>query len=162
MRLLGITWVITDQSLGDYIVKPLYNNHTEEGKYTVGCCGDVAVVRRLTIPLHLRYFLNPSSVEGFCHYMYLHWRFSVLKWFLQMHTKDGPIQMSDLQAKGTFTVETQWHEHRWLIYNGWFELLFQSLQNSSNSSRKQIFRDFFLILSCMLYVLIKIASSRGF
>ena len=44
------------------------------------------------------------------------------------------------------------------------ELFFQSLQNSSNSSRKQIFRDFFLISSwnCMLCVLIRIASSRRF
>ena len=43
--------------------------------------------------------------------------------------------------------------------------LFQSLQNPSNSSRKQIFKDFFfLILSrnCMLCVLIRIASSRRF
>ena len=43
---------------------------------------------------------------------------------------------------------------------------FQSLQNPSStcSSRKQIFRDFFLILSwnCMLCVLIRIASSRRF
>ena len=41
---------------------------------------------------------------------------------------------------------------------------FQSLQNPSNSSRKQIFRDFFLILSwnCLLCVLIRIASSRRF
>ena len=41
---------------------------------------------------------------------------------------------------------------------------FQSIQNSSNSSRKQIFRDFFLILSWnyMLSVLIRIVSSRQF
>ena len=39
-------------------------------------------------------------------------------------------------------------------------LFFQSIQNSSNSSRKQIFRDFFLILSwnCMLCVLIRIEA----
>ena len=39
---------------------------------------------------------------------------------------------------------------------------FQSLQNPSSSSRKQIFRDFFLILSrnCMLCVLIRIALLR--
>ena len=41
------------------------------------------------------------------------------------------------------TVWPQWLEHGWLDYRGWFELFFQSLQNSSNSSRKQIFRDFF-------------------
>ena len=40
---------------------------------------------------------------------------------------------------------------------------FQSLQNPSNSSRKQIFRDFsHLSWNCMLCVLIRIASSRRF
>ena len=41
---------------------------------------------------------------------------------------------------------------------------FESLQNSSEISRNQIFRDFFLILprNCMLCVLIRIASSRRF
>ena len=43
---------------------------------------------------------------------------------------------------------------------------FQSLQNPSNSSRKQIFRDFFLfhhgIIIRMLYVLTRTASSRQF
>ena len=57
------------------------------------------------------------------------------------------------------TVYPQWLEHGWLVYRDFF----QSLQNSFNSSRKQIFRDFFSILSwnCMLCVLIRIASSRG-
>ena len=32
-------------------------------------------------------------------------------------------------------------EHRWLLYHGWFELVSESLEHSSNSSRKQIFRD---------------------
>ena len=41
---------------------------------------------------------------------------------------------------------------------------FQSPQNPSNSSRRQIFWDFFLILSwnCTLCVLVKIASLRQF
>ena len=43
-----------------------------------------------------------------------------------------------------YTVSPQRLEHGWLVYRGWFELFFQSLQNSSNSSRKQIFNDFFL------------------
>ena len=59
------------------------------------------------------------------------------------------------------TVKPQWLEHGWLVYRGWFELFFQSLQNSSNSSRKQIF-SFFLSCNCMLCVLIRIASSRRF
>ena len=48
----------------------------------------------------------------------------------------------------------------WIIRTRFFE----SLQNSSDISRNQIFRDFFLILSwnCMLCVLIRIASSRRF
>ena len=62
------------------------------------------------------------------------------------------------------TVKPQWLEHGWFVYRGWFELFFQSLQNSSNSSRKQIFRDFFSYLSwnCMLCVHIRTASSRRF
>ena len=42
------------------------------------------------------------------------------------------------------------------VYRGWFELFFQSLQNSSYSSRKQIFRDFFLFyhgIVCCVYSL---------
>ena len=35
----------------------------------------------------------------------------------------------------------QWLKHWWFIYHGWFELLFGSQGNSSDGSRKQIFRD---------------------
>ena len=42
------------------------------------------------------------------------------------------------------TVKPRWLEHRWLIYPGWFEFIFESLRNSSHSSRKQIFLVFFL------------------
>ena len=41
-------------------------------------------------------------------------------------------------------------------YRGWFELYFQTQQNSSNSSRKQIFMDFFLFyhgIVCCVYSL---------
>ena len=38
-------------------------------------------------------------------------------------------------------VKLQLLEHHWLIYRGWFKLVFESLGNSSNSSRKQIFMD---------------------
>ena len=40
------------------------------------------------------------------------------------------------------TVKPQWLEHRWLVYRhdgGQFELVFECLENSSDSSRKQIF-----------------------
>ena len=47
---------------------------------------------------------------------------------------------------------TSWFEPGWLVYRGWFELFFQSLQNPSNSSRKQIFRDFFSYFIMELYV----------
>ena len=50
-------------------------------------------------------------------------------------------------------VNLQWLEHRWLIYHGWFELIFESVGNSSDSSRKQIFMD---ILWKFSYFIIKI------
>ena len=54
------------------------------------------------------------------------------------------------------TVELQWLEHWWLIYHGLFELIFESLWNFSDSSRKQILRDIFLFyyeIVCCLYSL---------
>ena len=42
------------------------------------------------------------------------------------------------------TVKPRWHEHRWLIALGWFELVFESLRSSSESTRKQLFRKIFL------------------
>ena len=41
----------------------------------------------------------------------------------------------------SYTVKLLWLEHRWLIYCGWVEHVFESLGNSSDDSRKQIFRD---------------------
>ena len=45
----------------------------------------------------------------------------------------------------------------WLVYRGWNELFFQSLQNSSSSSRKQIFKVFFFLffhgIVCCVYSL---------
>ena len=40
-------------------------------------------------------------------------------------------------------IKLQWLEHRWYVYHGWFELVSESLGNSYDSSRKQIFRDSF-------------------
>ena len=48
------------------------------------------------------------------------------------------------QCQNTNTVELQWLEHWWPVYHGLFELIFESLRNSSASSRKQIFRVIFL------------------
>ena len=36
-------------------------------------------------------------------------------------------------------------EHRWLVYSGWFEPVFESSGSSSESSRKQIFRNILII-----------------
>ena len=54
-----------------------------------------------------------------------------------------------------------------LVYHGWFELVFNLLRSSSDSSRKQLFGIFkgkFLISSwkCMFCVLIKIAPSNEY
>ena len=74
---------------------------------------------------------------------------------------DFHVSVMPLLKAYKLQVCPQWLEHGWLVYRGWFKLFFQSLQNSSISSRKQIFRDFFSYLSwnCMLCVLISIASS---
>ena len=65
--------------------------------------------------------------------------------------KDIQYNLNSSSTDGSFTVDDS---------NSFF---FQSLQSSSNSSRKQILR-VFLLLSwhCMLCVLIRIASSRRF
>ena len=54
------------------------------------------------------------------------------------------------------TVELQWLEHRWLVYLGLFELIFESLRDFSDSSRKQILREVFLFyheIVCCVYIL---------
>ena len=54
------------------------------------------------------------------------------------------------------TVELQWLEHRWLVYHGLFELIFESLRNFSESSRKQILSEIFLfyyVIICCVYSL---------
>ena len=48
----------------------------------------------------------------------------------------------------SYTVKSQWLEHWWLVYHGWLELIFESLWNSSDSSRKQIFRQIFIAPAC--------------
>ena len=40
-----------------------------------------------------------------------------------------------------YCLNLQWLEYRWLVYRTWLELPFKSLVNSSDSSRKRIFRD---------------------
>ena len=61
------------------------------------------------------------------------------------------------------TVELQWLEHRWLVYHGLFELIFDSLRNVSDSSRSQILREILLFYyEIVLCVLIRIASSKRF
>ena len=56
----------------------------------------------------------------------------------------------------TSTVKPQWLEHWWLVYRGWFKLFFSVPTKFSNSSRKQIFRNFFLFyhgIVCCVYSL---------
>ena len=50
------------------------------------------------------------------------------------------------------TAKLQWLGHRWLVYRGWFLLVFESLWNSSDSSRKQIIKDFFFYFIMKMYV----------
>ena len=54
------------------------------------------------------------------------------------------------------TVELQWLEHRWLVYHGLFDLIFESLRKFSDSSRKQILWEFFSFyyeIVCCVYSL---------
>ena len=54
------------------------------------------------------------------------------------------------------TVELRWLEHRWLVYHGLFELIFVSLRNFSDSSRKEILREillFYYEIVCCVYSL---------
>ena len=48
-------------------------------------------------------------------------------------------------------LKLQWLEHWWLVYRGWFELVFEFLGNSSDSWKKQVFRDISgIVSSCVL------------
>ena len=61
-----------------------------------------------------------------------------------------------IQADQTTYSITSMARTRMARYRGWFELFFQSLQNSSKSSRKQIFMFFFLfyhVIVCCVYSL---------
>ena len=59
------------------------------------------------------------------------------------------------------TVKPQWQEHRWLVYCRWFELVFESLGNSSDSSRKQMFRDIFENFSCLIMNIFVVYTHRS-
>ena len=66
-----------------------------------------------------------------------------------------------------YTVELQWLEHRWLVYHGYFELVFESLGKNPIAADISIFwiikGDFiFYIDNGMLCILIRIASMRRF
>ena len=74
----------------------------------------------------------------------------------------GPDQPAEIH-----TVKPQWLKHLCLVYHGLLELVFESLGNSLDSPRKQIFVDIlgkfsYFIMKCMLCVLIRIASLRWF
>ena len=63
---------------------------------------------------------------------------------LELVFHDRNLDIHSKHLKNTNTVEPQWLEHRWFVYHGLFELVFESLRNSSDNSRKQIFREIFL------------------
>ena len=52
----------------------------------------------------------------------------------------GVVVIEVLPIVNTHTVELQWLEHRWLVYHGLFELIYESVRNFSDSTRKQIMR----------------------
>ena len=54
--------------------------------------------------------------------------------------------------KVLFTEKPQWLEHGWLVYHAWTQLDFESLVNSTDSSRKQIFRGIVLLYDEMCAV----------
>ena len=80
-------------------------------------------------------------------------KFARRRYFVTGNLSPPEIQynLNGLNTDGSFTMDDS-------------NSFFSPYKFSSNSSRKQIFRDFFLILSwnCMLCVLIRIASSRRF
>ena len=52
------------------------------------------------------------------------------------------------------TVELRRLEHRWLVYHGLFEVIFESLRSFSNSSRTHILRKIFIFyyeIVCCVY-----------
>ena len=59
--------------------------------------------------------------------------------------------LANLQSDQS-TVKPQWVEHGYLVYHGWFKLIFESLRNFSDSSRKRIFR---VILRIFSYFIMK-------
>ena len=56
-------------------------------------------------------------------------------------------------SKRRGTKKLQLLQHRWLVYSGWFKHVFKALGNSSDISRKQIFRN---ILGKVSYFIMKI------
>ena len=76
-----------------------------------------------------------------------------INWCLLKLSSRKEIWMDGCSHRWTFmwlvinikdTVELRWLEHRWLVYHGLFELIFESLQNFSDSSRTHISRKIFL------------------
>ena len=65
-------------------------------------------------------------------------------------------------ASHKHTVELQWYEHRWLIYHGLFELIFESLRNFSDSSRKQILREILFFYNDIVYCVYSLELPRQF
>ena len=94
----------------------------------------------LTESLHTTESINGEQMPG--------WHFGHAQEDLNLHMFDSTILLD--------VAHIQYNLNGWLVYGGWFELFFQSLPNSSNSSRKQIFRDVFLFyhgIVCCVYSL---------
>ena len=115
-----------------------------------------------------RFNLEYCRIETMCEIVceFYHWRRAVIKASLTSACMDNVCLNSFMSVK----LHDSNTEHWWLVYFGWFKLVFESLGNSSRSLRKQIhmylgiFWGNFLILSwkCMCCVLIRIASMRWF
>ena len=76
-----------------------------------------------------------------------------------LHPEEKRI-CEDVPLTGLSIVKLQWLEHWWLIYEGWFILVLSPYEILLIAQENKYLMGFFLILSW--YVLITIASSRGF
>ena len=69
-------------------------------------------------------------------------QFTMWMWLMRLLSR---WKLCVCNCRNTVHVKRQWCEHWWLVNRGWLELVFEPQGNicTSNSSRKQIFRDIF-------------------
>ena len=100
------------------------------------CYGIVSISDLFIKSLYMQHL-----IKTLCHWVgYVLWVWLFLTYYVLFWTTFS----SNSKINGFYpkvkTVTLQWLEHRWLTYHGWFKLVFESLGNSSDSSRKHIFR----------------------